>query len=163
MSGQDVMPGQTVDAGSIKPIHLLLIFRIRNLYPGPNPMPAIHVLEKSPWFVSGLRRAFPENMDAIHFCDNAQQFLELERKKRGAIAVIDLDSLPEQGIAAISEMTVSEQNQRVIFLVNRAQKGIIWEVMQTGCLCYLEKPVSMRILSQLCQRISRQADRESCQ
>ena len=125
-------------------------------------MPTIHVLEKTPWFVSGLRRAFPESMDAIHFCDQAQQFLELERKKPGALALIDLDSLPEQGIAAISAMTASGQNHRVIFLVNRAQKGIIWELMQTGCLCYLEKPVSMRILSQLCQRVSRQADQENC-
>ncbi len=116
-------------------------------------MPAIHVLEKMPWFVSGLHRAFPEFADTIVYCDNAQDFIELRSSSLNALAVIDLDSLPEEGISLICALSASEQNQQVILLVNRSQKAIIWEVMQAGCLCYLEKPVSMRILSQLCQRI----------
>ncbi len=116
-------------------------------------MPAIHVLEKSPWYVSGLLRAFPENADAIFYRDNVQDFLTLRNSSSNALAVIDLDSLPEEGISLICALSASEQNQQVILLVNRSQKAIIWEVMQTGCLCYLEKPVSMRILSLLCQRI----------
>jgi len=116
-------------------------------------MPAIHVLEKSPWNVSGLHRAFPEDADAIFYRDNAQDFIALRNSSPNALAVIDLDSLPEEGISLICALSSSEQNHRVILLVNRSQKAIIWEVMQTGCLCYLEKPVSMRILSQLCQRI----------
>lgn len=117
-------------------------------------MPAIHVLEKTPWYVSGLHRAFPEFAETIVYCDNAQDFIELKSSSPNALAVIDLDSLPEAGISLICALSASEQNQQVILLVNRSQKAIIWEVMQAGCLCYLEKPVSMRILSQLCQRIS---------
>ncbi len=117
-------------------------------------MPTIHILEKSPWFVSGLLRTFPENAETIHHCDNARDFIELRNRSPNALAIIDLDSLPEEGIDVICALTASEQNQQVILLVNRSQKAIIWEVMQSGCLCYLEKPVSLRILSQLCQRIS---------
>ena len=116
-------------------------------------MPAIHVLEKSPWYVSGLHRAFPEFADTIVYCENAQDFIALRNSSPNALAVIDLDSLPEEGVSLICALSASEQNQQVILLVNRSQKAIIWEVMQTGCLCYLEKPVSMRILSLLCQRI----------
>lgn len=117
-------------------------------------MPAIHILEKSPWFVSGLRRAFPISASEILYRDNAKDFVELKSKNGNALVVVDFDSLPDEGIATLSALTACGHNQQTILLVNRAQKAIIWEVMQTGCLCYLEKPVSIRILSQLCQRVS---------
>lgn len=116
-------------------------------------MLAIHILEKSPWFVSGLRRAFPESSRQILYRDNAQDFVELMNRSPDALAIVDLDSLADEGIAVISSLMDSTRNNQIILLVNRTQKTIIWEVMQAGCLCYLEKPVSIRILSELCLRI----------
>lgn len=115
-------------------------------------MPYLHILEKQTWLTAGLRREFPEFQREILHRDRAADFLQLHSSQQQGLKLLDMDALPEQAVQTLLKISGDSISRQTLVLVNRQQVTVLREILQSQCLCYIEKPVSIFRLGQLCRQ-----------
>ncbi|MCG6156996.1 hypothetical protein [Rubinisphaera margarita] len=118
------------------------------------PTTRLIVIERTPWFSSGLRREWKGLPHTVLFRDryDPQDFSADHRRQS---VLVDLDTLPGEGLKAIDRLTNSRR-MPVDFLVvvlNSGQRNRAAELLSLGVVCYFVKPVPVFEVARSCQRL----------
>jgi len=117
------------------------------------------VIERSPWFSSGLRREWSDLPHTILFRDrfHPQDFPPHDRP---LLALIDLDSLPSEGLRGLEQLTRSVRPlaESIMVILNSNQRHRAAELLSLGVICYFVKPVSVFEVARGCRKVLKSRD-----
>jgi len=109
------------------------------------------VVEGSPWFSSGLRRAWQDRPNEVLFRNRLSE-AEVESLLAACeLVILDLDTATESSIRVIESLVESTVSPQWICLLDDSQRSEAFELMSLGATCYYIKPISVDTLASGCR------------
>lgn len=103
---------------------------------------------------------FNHHFRSVYLAKDGQEALDIYYNKKPDVVILDINMPLLNGISVTKKIRQQDRHTKIILLTARSDKEALFEAVELGLTCYLEKPVSRARLKEALQKITTSEQKE---